>query len=72
MLRLTKRRDSSWFQAGDKFALSVLWRVRVRVKLEGREPDSLRKVRGGRNCLSPLFLPLQASVGEPGELGPDV
>ena len=42
------------------------------MKLEGREPDSLRKVRGGRNCLSPLFLPLQASVGEPGELGPDV
>ena len=50
MLRLTKRRDSSWFQAGDKFALSVLWRVRVRVKLEGRETDSLRMVRGGRNC----------------------
>ena len=42
------------------------------MKWEGREPDSNRKVRGDRNCLSPLFLPLQASVGEAGELGPDV
>ena len=33
----------------NKFALSVLRRVRV--KLEGREPDSLRKVRNREICI---------------------
>ena len=36
----------------NKFALSVLRRVRV--KLEGREPDSLRKVSQSCFCLSVL------------------
>ena len=51
----------------NKFALSVLRRVRV--KLEGREPDSLRKVSGDslsffllyKNLMFNLF---QSSVGE--------
>ena len=50
----------------NKFALSVLRRVRV--KLEGREPDSLRKVSGLYSLLSTLYfiktLFSQSSVGE--------
>ena len=47
----------------NKFALSVLRRVRV--KLEGREPDSLRKVRGVCLCsVKTQFSVFQSSVGE--------
>ena len=47
----------------NKFALSVLRRVRV--KLEGREPDSLRKVRGVSFCpVKTQFSVFQSSVGE--------
>ena len=47
----------------NKFALSVLRRVRV--KLEGREPDSLRKVRGVSLCsVKTQFSVFQSSVGE--------
>ena len=47
----------------NKFALSVLRRVRV--KLEGREPDSLRKVRGvSFSSVKIQFSVFQSSVGE--------
>ena len=48
----------------NKFALSVLRRVRV--KLEGREPDSLRKVSGVSLSLfsKSLIFIFQSSVGE--------
>ena len=49
----------------NKFALSVLRRVRV--KLEGREPDSLRKVSGdfvSRFYVNTSCSIIQSSVGE--------
>ena len=51
----------------NKFALSVLRRVRV--KLEGREPDSLRKVSGvclsvSLSSIKTQFSIFQSSVGE--------
>ena len=52
----------------NKFAMSVLRRVRV--KLEGREPDSLRKVRTymGHGTLGHLFV-LDAGNFVIGEIG---